>query len=152
MPVLQLTIASSGRATPLPFLRRNLRAAHTMMRSSLKSLSIAIVGDIKMSRLHRQFMGITGPTDVLTFPLEFDAKHRCVEGEVVVCAPEAARRARAAGLSVRNELLLYCIHGMLHLNGMDDRTEAEFERMHRMEDAILKKLGIGPVFAAKGTR
>jgi hypothetical protein len=35
---------------------------------------------------------------------------------------------------------------MLHLSGFDDRTRAEFDRMHRTEDRILTRLGIGAVF------
>ncbi len=46
----------------------------------------------------------------------------------------------------RNEVLLYALHGMLHLSGFDDRTDADFRKMHRMEDRLLARLGIGPVF------
>jgi len=35
----------------------------------------------------------------------------------------------------------------LHLCGFDDRTDRQFSRMHAMEDQILTRLGIGPVFA-----
>jgi probable rRNA maturation factor len=70
----------------------------------------------------------------------------------VVCVPEARRRAAELGNPVRHELLLYALHGMLHLSGMDDRTLRQFRRMHHLEDAILRRLGVGPVFAAKGPR
>jgi probable rRNA maturation factor len=112
-----------------------------------------------MSKLHAQFMGIEGPTDVLTFPLEDDARGRVTAGEVVVCVPEARRRAKDHKERPERELLLYALHGMLHLSGYDDRTAADFRRMHRTEDKILTQLGIGPVFhrsggarAAKGAR
>lgn len=100
-----------------------------------------------MSRLHEQFMGISGPTDVLTFPLEIDRRGRPTSGEIVVCVGEARRQARARGLPVRHELLLYAIHGLLHLCGFDDTSEAAFRKMHEAEDTILSRLGIGPVFA-----
>ena len=44
------------------------------------------------------------------------------------------------------ELLLYAAHGVLHLCGLDDRTAAGFREMHRKEDEILTRLGVGPVF------
>jgi len=88
-------------------------------------------------------MNIAGPTDVLTFPM--DDTHR--SGEIVICVPEARRRAKEQHGSLRNELLLYAIHGMLHLCGMDDRTQRGFQQMHRMEDQILTKIGVGAVFA-----
>jgi len=99
-----------------------------------------------MSELHAQFMGIPGPTDVLTFPLDQDDSGNIVAGEVVVCVPEARRQAKARGTSVERELLLYALHGMLHLCGYDDRTSAAFRAMHAAEDRILTQLGVGPVF------
>jgi len=75
-----------------------------------------------------------------------DTKGRVLAGEVVVCVPEARRRAAREGTDVRRELLLYALHGMLHLCGFDDRTERGFARMHRTEDMILTQLGVGPVF------
>jgi probable rRNA maturation factor len=107
-----------------------------------------LVGDKTMSELHERFMNIPGPTDVLTFPLEHDARGRCVAGEVVVCVPEARRHAKERRTSVRDEVLLYAIHGMLHLSGFDDRTPSDYRTMHRTEDRILTQLGVGAVFHA----
>jgi probable rRNA maturation factor len=101
-----------------------------------------------MAELHQQFMGLPGPTDVLTFPLDKDARGRVTAGEVVICVSEARRRARAHGVPVEKELLLYALHGMLHLCGFDDRTDRDFAAMHRTEDQILTAIGVGPVFAA----
>jgi probable rRNA maturation factor len=100
--------------------------------------------------LHEEFMGVAGPTDVLTFELDHDARGRVVAGEVVVCVPYARREARRRGVAVEKELLLYALHGMLHLCGFDDRTDRDFAIMHRREDEILKKLGVGAVFAREG--
>jgi probable rRNA maturation factor len=91
-------------------------------------------------------MNIPGPTDVLTFPLDVDAGGNVTSGEIVICVPEAARQTRKAGKRADRELLLYAVHGMLHLSGFDDRTEAAFRRMHRKENDILVRLGFGPVF------
>ena len=105
-----------------------------------------------MAQLHEQFMGVRGPTDVLTFPLEKDEAGNVVAGEVVVCVPEARRQARARGVAVERELLLYALHGMLHLCGYDDRTARAFRTMHRTEDRILTQLGVGPVFSPPRAR
>jgi probable rRNA maturation factor len=148
MPPVNLSLslsASLGRAHA-PFLRRHLRAAHRILRPALKELSVALVNDRRMSELHRQFMDVDGPTDVLTFPLDHDRQGRPVAGEVVVCVPEARRRAREHEVPVERELLLYALHGLLHLCGYDDRTGLAFRAMHRTEDQILTRLGVGPVF------
>ena len=100
-----------------------------------------------MSELHEQFLGIGGPTDVLTFPIDTDARGRTVSGEIVVCVPEARRQARARKIPTRIELLLYALHGMLHLLGYDDRTDRAYRIMHRTEDELMIELGLGAVFA-----
>jgi probable rRNA maturation factor len=73
-------------------------------------------------------------------------------GEVVICVPEARRRSREHGTTLQQELLLYALHGMLHLCGFDDRTDRDFKRMHRTEDQILARLGVGPVFDSSKAR
>jgi probable rRNA maturation factor len=145
---LSLSIQSPAASQPdVPYLRRHLLAAHRLLHPPLCELSIALVGDKIMSDLHQQFLGIPGPTDVLTFPLETDRKRRPISGEVVICVPEARRRCRQIGGNLRQELLLYALHGLLHLCGYDDRTDQDYRKMHRKEDQILSLLGVGPVFA-----
>jgi probable rRNA maturation factor len=149
---LNLTITASAGARHVPFLRRRLRAAHLILRPALRDFSLALVGDRRMAKLHERFMHVPGPTDVLTFPLETDSRGRTTAGEVVVCVPVAQRRASAEGVAVERELLLYALHGMLHLVGFDDRTDRDFATMHRTEDDILTRLGVGPVFSAPAAR
>jgi probable rRNA maturation factor len=150
--VFKLHVIDETGAGHVAFLRKHLRSAHRILDPSLRELSLALVGDSRMSTLHREFMNIPGPTDVLTFPIDLDRRGRAVSGEIVICVPEARRAAKSHGTSVRHELLLYAIHGMLHLAGFDDRTETGFRKMHRTEDDILTRLGIGRVFAAPARR
>jgi probable rRNA maturation factor len=148
---LQISVHAQRSTQAVGFLRSKLRGASQLLRCPLKELTVILVGDRHMSALHKQFMDISGPTDVLTFPLEHDSHGRCVAGEVYVCVTEAKRRARQIDTSVRNELLLYALHGLLHLCGFDDRTKSQYNRMHRMEDRILRRLGVGAVFKPKAS-
>ena len=143
---LAIQIHATLGAAHVAFLRAHLRRAHVTLSPPLREFSLALVGDRRMARLHAQFMGIRGPTDVLTFELEHDRRGRVTAGEVVVCVPEARRQAKTRGIELRMELLLYALHGMLHLVGYDDRTERGYRAMHSMEDRLLTKLGVGPVF------
>jgi rRNA maturation RNase YbeY len=147
---LILSIAATAATSPklLTYLEIHLRSAHQILSPALADLSLALIGDKKMSDLHQQFLNIPGPTDVLTFPLETNKKGQPISGEIVICVPEARRRCKENGVELRQELLLYALHGLLHLCGFDDRTDRQFQRMHRMEDQILTRLGVGPVFAA----
>jgi probable rRNA maturation factor len=126
--------------------REHLHAARALVKARLREMSVALVDEKAMARLHEEFMEIKGPTDVLTFEMEHDRKGRVTAGEVVICVPYAARAAKSRGIELKHELLLYAIHGMLHLCGYDDRTPAGYEIMHRREDEILSALGIGAVF------
>jgi probable rRNA maturation factor len=148
---LKLSITAATGTQLVPYLREHLPAAHRILQSQhpcpLADLSVALVGDARMASLHHQFMHLRGPTDVLTFPLDLDPRGRPLSGEIVLCVPEARRRAAASGAPARNELLLYALHGLLHLCGFDDTTPAAFRVMHQTEDRILTQLGVGPVFA-----
>ena len=128
-------------------MRRGILAAHKILRSPLKDLSIAIVAAKEMAALHKAYLRQAGPTDVLTFELEHDSRKRVTSGEIVICSSVAKERARGLGHSTQNELLLYAIHGLLHLSGFDDRTASAFAAMHAKEDQILTRLGIGPIFS-----
>jgi rRNA maturation RNase YbeY len=130
----------------VPFLRDHLKAAHRILQPKLTELSLALVGSADMRRLHTEFLSQTDSTDVLTFELEHDSHGRVLGGEVVVCVPVARRQAKILGNRVGNELLLYALHGMLHLCGFDDRTPADFAAMHVREDQILTQLGVGQIF------
>jgi probable rRNA maturation factor len=146
--MFSLDISARTGAAHAPFLRRHLVSAHRMLKSHLREMSVALVGDRRMADLHERFMDIAGPTDVLTFELDHDARGRVVAGEVVVCVPFAVRAAKKSGIAVRDEVLLYALHGMLHLCGFDDRTDRDFAIMHQREDYILRRLGVGSVFSA----
>lgn len=143
--------AVTGKAH-VAYLRRYLLRARAMLKTPLREMSLALVGNRRMAELHERFMNIPGPTDVLTFELDHDGKGRVVAGEVVVCVPYAVNQAKKRGVRIEKELLLYGLHGMLHLCGLDDRNEVDFAHMHHREDEILKRLGVGAVFHLAGKR
>ena len=143
-----LSYAARAHRHHLPFIQEHLPRALTLIDSPPAELSIALVGDAEMSRLHGRFLNDPAPTDVLTFELDRDESGRVAAGEIVVCVPEAERQAAARGTSPGRELLLYALHGVLHLSGFDDTTPDAHELMHRTEDHILTRLGLGPIYNA----
>jgi rRNA maturation RNase YbeY len=144
---LQLHIAAEkGGSRYVLFLQKRVRQAHGLIRSAPREISILIANDETMSKLHEQFLHIDGPTDVLTFEIDRSIKGRIISGEIIVCLPEARRQARQRKIPLSHELLLYVVHGILHLAGYDDATRGDYEKMHREEDRILKAIGIGATF------
>jgi probable rRNA maturation factor len=104
------------------------------------SVSVAIVDDETIHRLNRQFLEHDYPTDVLSFPLEDDPPR--LEGEIVVSIDTARRCAVEAGWAGDEELLLYVIHGALHLAGYCDKDVVDAAEMRAAECAVLAKLGV----------
>ena len=147
-----MTITARAGRAHAPFLDKSIRRAHGLLRSRLRELSIALVSDAQMSELHKRYMNDDSPTDVLTFALDENARGGVTSGEIVINVAEALRQSRRRGIPLQNELLLYAIHGMLHLKGMDDRTDSQYRAMHRLEDRILTKLGVGAVFNTKNVK
>jgi probable rRNA maturation factor len=150
---LRISIADCTESVDTALLKRQLARCARRVRTRLRELSVALVEARTSSRLHRQFLGVTGPTDVLTFPLETAGRPpKPIAGEIVLCVSIARRRAAANGVLAADEILLYALHGLLHLSGYDDATAKSFRRMHRAEDQILKSIGVGAVFQPPGAR
>ncbi len=146
-------------------LQEGIREALRRFDMASADVSVAVVTDTEIAELHEKYMNIKGATDVLTFDLaERDdagaraagstgfagttrfAGGRHVEGEIVVSADTAKRRAEERAHPVAAELALYVVHGTLHLLGMDDATEQQAMKMHEMEDEILAAIGVGRVY------
>ncbi len=129
-----------------------VRAARTALTSQgfeRGELEIAVVGDAEMRRQHEAWMGDAATTDVLSFDLREKPRKGRVEGQLIVCVSVARRRARARRTDWRGELLLYVVHGCLHLCGMDDQQEEDAAAMHAVEDKLLSRMGWGPVFSRR---
>lgn len=144
---LEVANLSRRRLPPRRLLRRAAELALAGLRppAARRGLTVSLVcaGARRMAALNRRHLGRRGATDVLAFPLE-DAdpqSGRLLLGEVVVCPEVAARQARLRGLSFRGELLLYVVHGCLHLAGWDDDTAPRRRRMAEAERRVLARLG-----------
>jgi probable rRNA maturation factor len=105
-------------------------------------ISIAIVDDARMRELNRQYLQHDYPTDVLSFVLDFDGEEQSLDGEIIVSADYAAREAVRYGWTTNDELLLYVIHGCLHLVGHDDTTVEARQRMREAEAMHLASFGL----------
>jgi len=103
-----------------------------------------IADDAEIARLNRTYFGRTGPTNVISFPLQ-EGKPGEVSapllGDVVISADTAARHARVAGIRAEEEILFLLVHGVLHLVGYDHEGPAAKRReMETKEREIFGKL------------
>lgn len=117
-------------------------AANVLEEAGLRdgSLSIAVVDDPTIHALNRQYLEHDYPTDVLSFLL--DRKGERLEGEVIVSADTARRVAGEIGWPAEHELLLYVVHGVLHLVGHDDATDELRAAMRDAERRHLTRFGV----------
>jgi probable rRNA maturation factor len=112
-------------------------------------LSIAIISDAQMQDLNRRYLQHDYPTDVLSFVLEHDPAAGSLEGQVIVSSDYAAREAGRYGWTADDELLLYVIHGCLHLVGHDDTTPEAQVAMRAAEARYLASFGLEHRFGEK---
>jgi probable rRNA maturation factor len=104
-------------------------------------VSLAFVDNPTIHRLNQRYLNHDEPTDVLSFPLS-DAGDRRLAGELVVGAEVARQQAESRGHDVQAELSLYVIHGLLHLCGHDDHTDAGAVAMRERERHYLGVLNL----------
>lgn len=98
--------------------------------AKLDEVEISIVSDEVIAQVHQDFMGISGATDVITF----------AHGEIVISAETACTYAQEFGNSFEKELMLYIIHGLLHLAGHEDSIQQEREAMEAIQTQILEQV------------
>ena len=93
-------------------------------------LDVALVDDAASAQVHQAFMGVDGPTDVITFE----------HGVLVIGVEVAQRQAHEHGEPLLREVLRYVVHGFLHLRGYHDDNDERRELMFGHQEAIVKAL------------
>ncbi len=113
-------------------------------------MAITLIDPSRMAELNAAHMGKTGPTDVLSFPIEdFSDGIGVVDsegpplllGDILICPRVVRANAEAAGVAFEDEMALMVVHGVLHLLGRDHVIEAEAEAMEQREREILALVG-----------
>lgn len=105
-------------------------------------VSIGIVDDPTIHELNREHLDHDWPTDVISFIFEVNEQTARVEGEIVASCDTARRLAPAAGWRAEDELLLYIVHGLLHLAGLDDIEPEDEKEMRAAERDCMLALGV----------
>lgn len=114
-------------------------------------MTLMFVTDDDIAGYNERFMGSTGPTDVLAFPLEHlhpgTVPKRQVNGppmnlgDVIVAPSYVTAQAHSGGVAPDDELALMVVHGTLHLLGYDHPDDKLAEIMEAREREILAKVG-----------
>ncbi|WDQ14788.1 rRNA maturation RNase YbeY [Rhodopirellula sp. P2] len=117
-------------------------AAATVEGCDHGSIGVRICDDAAIHPINREFLQHDYPTDVISFPYELAPPR--VEGELIASFETAIENASDPSnpLSPREELLLYVVHGTLHIAGHDDQSPEPRAAMRRAEIVAMKAIGI----------
>jgi probable rRNA maturation factor len=121
-------------------------------------VEVLLTSDAELKRLNRSFRGKNKATDVLSFPTfipdGFPAGFPVPDtaGDLAISLETAARQAAAFGHSLRDEVRILLLHGLLHLSGLDHETdngemaarEAELRRELRLPNGLIARTEMTP--------
>ena len=118
-------------------------------RSDGARMTVRVVDEAEGARLNERYRGRAGATNVLAFA--FDAPEvpsLRILGDVVVCAPVAAREASENSKRLDAHWAHLVVHGTLHLLGYDHDEPGSAREMETLEREILDGLGYPDPYAA----
>ncbi len=103
---------------------------------------VLLAGDATLRRLNRTYRGKNKATDVLSFPASDagDGNGVGVAGDLAISLETAARQAARFGHSLRDEVRVLLLHGVLHLAGFDHEKDAG--KMAVREAELRQELGL----------
>jgi probable rRNA maturation factor len=109
--------------------------------SARGDVCVALVSDARMKALNRQFRGKDAVTDVLSFPAHPGPRSSAkFLGDIVIASGVAKKQAKSAGHSLKIEIRILALHGLLHLLGFDH--DADDGKMARVEARLRRKAGL----------
>lgn len=117
-------------------LRKKIKTAVRGLFPSDKTINVILCENCAIRKLNKQFLHRDFITDVIAFSLE-DRYSEGEWGEIVVSVEEAVRNCERYSFCWEQELLLYIIHGILHLLGYAHHTTADKRRMRGKERELL---------------
>lgn len=146
-----VTISNQTDDTSVDESRLHDAVTHVLVNNGIESakVGVAIVSDKTIRSLNRDYLQHDQTTDVLSFPLSVGDE--VLEGEIAISLDTAALRAKEYDWDMADELLLYVVHGALHLVGFRDASEHARAEMRTQEVAMLAHFGITPRYGSAMT-
>jgi len=110
-------------------------------------VEVLLSDDPTLRRLNKSFRGKNKSTDVLSFPTPAEIAH-AQAGDLAISLETAARQAATYGHSLRDEVRILLLHGLLHLSGLDHETdsgemaarEATLRRQLRLPNTLIERV------------
>ncbi|MBN1353061.1 MAG: rRNA maturation RNase YbeY [Candidatus Omnitrophica bacterium] len=105
-------------------------------------IDITFVQDDRIKELNAGYMGRKWPTDVLSFLLERKKRgnEKRIIGDIYISSEMAYLNAKRFNTGFRDEIVLYVIHGVLHVLGFGDKTAKEKKKIRLLENKYLGEI------------
>jgi probable rRNA maturation factor len=132
----------SGELVPSDGVRDLLQNALVELKLNPEcEVNLVFVDVEEMTELHIKWMDESGPTDVLSFPMDMPAveNEAVTLGDIVIAPAVAAQQAATAGHSIDHEIFILAAHGLLHILGYDHANPAEEKVMFTLQEDLVKK-------------
>ena len=139
-PRLELDIQFALKTKGMPRRRDFRRWAKAALQTDAV-VALRVVDKAEGRSLNRQYRGKDYATNVLTFAYGSAAQGEPISGDIVICAPVAAREASEQGISLEAHYAHLAVHGMLHLQGYDHENDGDAVIMESIESFIMRRLG-----------
>ena len=104
---------------------------------TLLLLNFIFCSDKYLHSINLEYLNHDTYTDIITFPFKSPPE---IEGDIFISLDRIKENATSYGISFQDELFRVIIHGVLHLCGYKDKTEAEQKIMRTKEDQALQFL------------
>ena len=104
-------------------------------------VNIVFVDEKEILRVNKTYLNHHYVTDVISFNHErppFDIDAPWAFGDVYVCYQVARKNAPQFKHTILQEMMMYAIHGCLHLAGMDDHSPQDRAEMDRRAEKIIQ--------------
>lgn len=121
-------------------LKNTADTALALLGENTRMLSVCVVDDAQIAKLNRKYLRADRATDVIAFSMDEGEGIKgsdAVIGDVVISAEQALKQSKRFKISLRDELDLYLVHGILHLVGYDDLKSRDKKKMEKRQKEIL---------------
>ncbi|MCA9395955.1 MAG: rRNA maturation RNase YbeY [Candidatus Omnitrophica bacterium] len=139
----EISITNEQKSVRIPVKRITALIRFLFSKEKVKGQGVSVLfcDDKKIKSLHKQYMNLNTPTDVMAFPGDDDfcPGAEGYLGDVVVSAERAKAVASTYREPVIRETERYVVHGILHLLGYDDKAEKKKKIMIARQETILSE-------------
>ncbi len=104
------------------------------------TVNVVFIRDARMKKLNREYRNINKSTDVLSFNIDNEPGENSVLGEIYISMDMAAKYAKSDNITITDEILRLCCHGLLHLLEYDHLKASEAAIMKDKENYYLGRL------------